>query len=186
MENLVQEAAGESSREGQYDRTDLSNGFYPHLRKVGEADPEFQDVLSWLASKGAPRHTRLFAPRGVSTDGSPSLLPTQIEWKMNGFEAVLDAALVFNFPHVALTELKQAFGFGNPNVLEYYPGLRQPVAYVWRTPVGEAWPQQGPNAYRPASGDRSEYGTEYVDQSGRFRKEKRHWMFVSYGVWVKQ
>jgi hypothetical protein len=181
MENLVHDA-----REAQYDPRDLANGYYPHLRKVGEADPEFQDVLAWLERKGAPRHSRLFATRGVSTDGSPSLLPTQIEWRSSGFETHLDAALVFNFPHVALTELQRLFGFGNPNVLEFYPGLRQPVAYVWRSPVGEAWPQQGPNAYRPADGDRSEYGSEYVDQTGRYRKEKRHWMFVSYGVWLKQ
>jgi hypothetical protein len=165
---------------------DLSNGHYPHLRKVGAEDPEFLDVVSWLEHKGAPPFTRFYVPKGLSLDGANAILPTEMHWESSGRETLkLDAALVFNFPHVALTELKRHFGFGDPNVLEMYPGPRQPVSFVTVSPIGESWPEQGSGVFRPASADHYEYGAVYVDPTGEYRKEKRHWAFVPYGVWVK-
>lgn len=170
-----------------FDPSDISNGFYPHLRKVGEADPEFLDVLGWLESKGAPGQLRLYADRGVSTDGSPSILPSQIEFTRGGQAVSLDAALVFNFPHVALVDLKNAFGFGNPNVLDYYPGIRREVAFIKRpSPIGEHWPEKGANAYRPADFDTLPIGVTWVDSTGSYLKVERGWWVVKYGVWIKQ
>ena len=168
------------------DPQDVSNGYYPHLRKVGPGDPEFLDVISWLKSKGAPRQTELYASRAQTVDGPGRWLPAQIRFHgENGMEISLDAALVFNFPHVALVELKQFFAFGNPNVLEFYPGIRQPVAYVITSPIGAPWPEEGANCFRPADSDRNDYGAEYIDTTGRYRKVRRSWVFVSYGVWIK-
>lgn len=171
------------------DPNDISNGFYPHLRKVGPTNPEFLDVIAWLKSKGAPPNTDLKAERSMTVDGPGRWMPAQISWSMADGSMRplgLDAAMMFNFPHVALTDLQQYFGFGNPNVLTFYPGLRQPVSFITVSPIGTAWPEQGANCFRPADSDRSDYGAEFIDQTGRYRKEQRSWMFVSYGVWVKQ
>jgi len=169
------------------DPHDVSNGFYPYLRKVGPEDTEFVDIVSWLKTKGAPAKTSLEAQRAQTVDGPGHWLPAEIVFEAeNGAKLRLDAALVFNFPHVALVELKQFFAFGNPSVLEFYPGLRQPVGYVSVSPIGAAWPEQGANCYRPADTDRYEYGAEYVDSTGRYRKERRSWVFISFGVWVKE
>jgi hypothetical protein len=169
------------------DPHDVANGFYPHLRKVGPEDAEFLDILSWLKSKGAPGNTVLQAQRAQTADGSPGRwMPAEIVFEANGARMRLDAALVFNFPHVALVELKQCFGFGNAAQLEFYPGPRQPVSFVPLSPIGAAWPEQGEDCYRPADADRFDYGAEYVDASGRYLKERRRWVFVSFGVWVEQ
>jgi hypothetical protein len=168
------------------DPKDISNGFYPHLRKVGPLDPEFLDIISWLQSKGAPRKTSLAADRSQTVDGPGRWMPAQITFESEeGNQLRLDAAMVFNFPHVALTDLEQFFRFGNPSVLEFYPGLRQTVSFITISPVGAAWPEQGENCFRPADSDRLEFGAEYIDQTGQYRKDRRTRMFVSYGVWVK-
>jgi hypothetical protein len=176
--------------EAKYDPKDLANGYYPHLRKVAVDDPEFLDIQSWLVSKGAPRFSRYFVPQGVSWFNEKAILPTEMVWEGAKKEANgllrLDAALVFNFPHVALVELKKAFGFGDPNVLEMYPGFRQPVQYVLRSPIGAPWPEKGENAYRPSEADREPYGAVYADPTGRYVKERHSWAFISYGVWIKQ
>lgn len=171
-----------------YDPKDLSNGHYPHLRKLAVDDPEFQDILNWFIEKGAPVYSRLYVPKGISIDGSNSVLPTEIHWDntLEGDSPLkLDAALVFNFPHVALVQLKHAFRFGNPNVTEMYPGLRKTVEYVTHSPIGVAWPEQGENAFRPSQFDKEAYGAIYFDETGSYRKEKRSWAFFSFPVWVK-
>jgi len=176
--------------EAAFDPRDLSNGHYPHLRKVAVDDPEFLDIQNWLASKGAPRFSRFFVPKGLGLAGDNLILPTELHWAGASGEAgdtlKLDAALVFNFPHVALVELKKVFGFGNPNVLEMYPGYRQPVEFVVKSPIGAAWPERGENAFRCSEADREPYGAVYQDATGRYVKEKRYWAFISFGVWVKQ
>jgi len=184
--STVTELFGVVPTDGSIDPNDISNGFYPHLRKVGPSNPEFLDVVSWLKSKGAPRKTSLVAKRAEALDISGRWMPTEIVFAAdNGTVLGLDAAMVFNFPHVALVDLKVFFGFGNPSLTELYPGIRQTVGYVQISPIGAAWPEQGENCYRPADSDRSEYGTEYIDQTGHYRKDRHSWAFISYGVWVK-
>jgi hypothetical protein len=169
------------------DPRDISNGFYPHLRKVGPEDPEFLDILSWLKSKGAPAKTRVQARRAQTVDGPGQWLPAEIVFETeSGSVLRLDAALVFNFPHVALVELKQIFRFGDPSILELYPGPRQPVGYLSVSPIGAAWPEQGEDCFRPTDADRFEVGAQYMDSTGRYQKERRRWVFVSFSVWVKQ
>lgn len=172
--------------EATYDPRDLANGHYPHLRKLAADDPEFLDIQRWLSSKGAPAYTRLYVPKGLGREGDNLILPTEMHWERNGAETLkLDAALVFNFPHVALVELKQAFGFGNPNIIEMYPGLRKPVEYVVHSPIGVPWPEKGENAFRPSEFDQEPYGATYFDESGHYRKERHGWAFISYPVWVR-
>lgn len=172
--------------EATYDPRDLANGHYPHLRKLAADDPEFLDIQRWLTSKGAPAYTRLYVPKGLGREGDNLILPTEMHWERNGAETLkLDAALVFNFPHVALVELKQAFGFGNPNVIEMYPGLRKHVEYVVHSPIGVPWPEKGENAFRPSEFDKEPYGATYFDESGHYRKERHGWAFISYPVWVR-
>lgn len=184
--SAVTDTFGVVPSDGSINLTDISNGFYPHLRKVGVDNPEFLDVVAWLKSKGAPRKTTLMAQHTETPDGPGRWLPTQIVFdNENGPTLGLDAAMVFNFPHVALVDLKNFFGFGNPAVTELYPGIRQTVGYVQISPIGAAWPEQGENCYRPADSDRSDYGAEYIDQTGHYRKNRQSWAFISYGVWVK-
>lgn len=172
--------------EAAYDPKDLSNGHYPHLRKVAIDDPELADILRWFGSKRIPPYTRLYVPKGLGLEGDNLILPTEMHWERNGSETLkLDAALVFNFPHVALVELKQAFGIGNPNIIEMYPGLRKPVEYVLRSPIGVPWPERGENAFRPSEFDKEPYGATYFDESGHYRKERHGWAFISYPVWVR-
>ena len=185
--STVSEQTGAMPAGPAVDPQDVSNGFYPHLRKVGPEDPEFLDILSWLKAKGAPAKTRLEAQRAQTVDGPGRWLPAGIVFETtDGNILHLDAALVFNFPHVALVELKQFFRFGDPSVLELYPGPRQQVGYISVSPIGAAWPEQGDDCFRPADTDRFEYAAQYVDASGRYQKERRRWAFVSFGVWVKQ
>jgi hypothetical protein len=175
-----------SSMEAQIDPKDISNGFYPYLRKVGPTDPEFLDVIEWLKSKGAPAATHLVPHWAPAINGPGGPLPTGIVWEsLSGTSTELDAAMVFNFPHVALVELKHLFGFGDPNVLEFYPGPRKAVSYLEASPIGEAWPEQGQGAFRPAANDSFAYGDEFTDSTGRFRKERRQWAYLSYPVWLK-
>jgi hypothetical protein len=181
------EQAGTSAAALAIDPSDVSNGYYPHLRKVGPEDPEFLDIISWLKSKGAPAKTVLQAQRAQTVDGPGKWLPAEIAFETeSGAVLRLDAALVFHFPHVALVELKQFFRFGDPARLELYPGPRQPVGYVSISPIGVEWPEQGERCYRPADSDRFDYGAEYVDRTGRYHRERRRWVFVSFAVWVKQ
>lgn len=175
--------------EASYNPRDLSNGHYPHLRKVAIDDPEFLDIQRWLTSKGAPAFSRLFVPKGLGLEGDNLILPTEMHWdgahtELDGV-LKLDAALVFNFPHVALVELKHAFRFGDPNIVEMYPGWRKPVEYVAHSPVGVPWPEKGPNAFRPSAFDQEPYGATYFDEAGAYRKEKHGWAFISYPVWIK-
>ena len=174
--------------EPAYNPQDLANGRYPHLRKLALDDPEFQDILNWFASKGAPPYSRLYVPKGLGLAGDNLLLPTEIHWDntLSGDNPLkLDAALVFNFPHVSLVELKHAFRFGDPNIVEMYPGLRKPVEYVTRSPIGAPWPEQGGNAFRPSPFDKEPYGVSYFDETGSYRKEKRGWAFISYPIWIR-
>ena len=174
--------------EATYDPRDLSNGHYPHLRKVAIDDPEFLDIQRWLVSKGAPAYSRLYVPKGLSVEGDNPILPTEMHWDKayDGAETLkLDAALVFNFPHVALVELKHAFHFGDPNILEMYPGLRKPVEYVAHSPIGVAWPEKGANAFRPSEFDHEAYGATYFDETGTYRKDRYGWAFISYPVWIR-
>jgi hypothetical protein len=171
--------------------TDLANGYYPHLRKVAVDDPEFLDIQKWLVSKGAPKGWRLDARRGTDPLRGDAILPTEMVWEGAPREADgvlrLDAALVFNFPHVALVELKKAFGFGNPNVLEMYPGLRKPVQYVTRSPIGAHWPERGTDAYRPSPDNpRAEgfaEGDVYEDATGRYKLTREWSLFARVPVW---
>lgn len=174
--------------EPTYNPQDLANGRYPHLRKLAIDDPEFHGILNWFASKGAPAYSRLYVPKGLGLAGDQLLLPTEIHWDntLSGDNPLkLDAALVFNFPQVALVELKHAFRFGDPNILEMYPGLRKPVEYVTRSPIGVQWSEQGANAFRPSPFDQEPYGATYFDETGSYRKEKRGWAFISYPVWIR-
>ncbi len=174
--------------EANYDPRDLPNGHYPHLRKVAIDDPEFLDIQRWFSSKGAPAYSRLFVPKGLGVEGDNLILPTEMHWDKayGGAETLkLDAALVFNFPHVALVELKHAFGFGDPNIVEMYPGLRKPVEYVAHSPIGAPWPEKGANAFRPSEFDKEAYGAVYHDESGAYRKDRFGWAFISYPVWIK-
>lgn len=175
--------------EATYDPKDLSNGHYPHLRKVAIDDPEWADINNWLASKGAPPFTRLYVPKGLGREGDNLILPTEMWWEASGKETLkLDAALVFNFPHVALVELKKHFGFGNPNIVEMYPGLRKPVKFVEYSPIGARWPERDENgmaAYRPSELDDEPYGATWHDSTGTYRKERRGWAFISYPVWFR-
>lgn len=171
--------------QASYDPNDLSNGHYPHLRKVGINDPELVDILNWFRSKGIPPYTRLYVPKGLGREGDNLILPTEMHWERSGAETIkLDAALVFNFPHVALVELKHAFG-GNPNIIEMYPGLRKPVSYVRYSPIGVPWPEKGENAFRPSVFDTEPFGATYFDETGHYRKERHGWAFISYPVWVR-
>lgn len=181
--------------EATYDPRDLSNGHYPHLRKVAIDDPEWLDINRWLTSKGAPAYTRLFVPKGLAAPGDNPILPTEMWWEGSKTDSSgilkLDAALVFNFPHVALVELKHAFAFGDPNVLEMYPGYRKPVQYVAQSPIGARWPERDSEAgaaFRPSEFDQHNpmpYGTTWHDATGAYRKDRRGWAFVSYPVWVR-
>lgn len=172
--------------EATYDPKDLSNGHYPHLRKVAIDDPEWLDIHKWLRAKGAPAYTRLYVPKGLGQAGDNLILPTEVHYERGGDETLkLDAALVFNFPHVALVELKHAFGFGNPNQIEMYPGLRKPLKEVRYSPIGVPWPERGENAFRPSVFDTEPYGATYYDESGHYRKERWGWAFISYPVWVR-
>lgn len=181
--------------EASYDPRDLSNGHYPHLRKVAIDDPEFLDIQRWLTSKGAPPYTRLFVPKGLGVAGDNLILPTEMHWDQRDRQEwedgprdatlKLDAALVFNFPHVALVELKHYFHFGNPNIVEMYPGLRKPVEFVVHSPIGVPWPEKGANAFRPSEFDKEAYGATYHDETGAYRKERFGWAFISYPVWIK-
>ena len=172
--------------EATYDPRDLSNGHYPHLRKLAIDDPEFADILQWLDSKTGCGAPTLYVPKGLAITGDNPILPTELHWKTEGDTPVkLDAALVFNFPHVALTELKVAFGKGNPNVLEFYPGLRKPVDFIFHSPIGAPWPEKGPNAFRPSEYDKEAYGTIYADSTGRYSKEREGWAFITFPVWRK-
>jgi|RhiMetdeSRZDD1v2_1073273.scaffolds.fasta_scaffold152051_2 hypothetical protein len=183
---LIQGEKERNMPEATYDPRDLSNGHYPHLRKVAIDDPEFLDIQRWFTSKGAPAYSRLYVPKGLGVEGDNLILPTEMHWNnQNGETLKLDAALVFNFPHVALVELKHAFHFGNPNILEMYPGLRKPVRYVAQSPIGAPWPERGPNAFRPSEFDKEPYGATYFDATGSYRKDRYGWAFISYPVWIK-
>lgn len=172
----------------QYDPKDLSNGHYPHLRKVAIDDPEWLDINRWLTAKGAPPYTRLYVAKGLTWGNESGILPTEMHWKTDTDTPLkLDAALVFNFPHVALVELKRVFGFGDPNVLEMYPGVRKPAASIDQNPIGEPWPDR-PGEYRPSAYDQANplpYGTVWTDGRGSFVREKRGWAFISYPAWRK-
>jgi hypothetical protein len=171
--------------ESWIDPNDIANGFYPHLRKVGPDNPEFLDVLAWLTSRGAPAAAKIRAQRALTANGPGRWLPAELTYESAQGSVVFDAALVFNFPHITLVELKNYFHFGDASVWETYPGPRHPAAYVTLSPIGAAWPEQGDNCFRPAPTDRYDYGAEYVDPTGRYRKERRMWAFFALGVWVK-
>lgn len=105
------------------DPKDLSNGHYPHLPKVAIDDPRLIGILVWLLSKGIPPLTRFYTPKSVGPHVPARFMPTEIHWERPHAETVkVDAVLMYNFPHITLVELKQAFGIGNPNILEMYPG----------------------------------------------------------------
>ena len=171
-----------------YNPKDLANGYYPHLRRLALNDPEWNDILSWFVSKGIPNYTKFYTPKGIDpVVNAVVMLPTEIHWEKSGAETLkLDAALVFNFPHVALVELKNYFGVGDPRVLEMYPGLRKPLVEVARNPIGAPWPERGPNAFRPSAEDNFEYGAVVTTPAGTFTKERRGWAFISFPVWVRR
>ena len=179
---------------------DLGNGYYPHLRKVGAADPEFLDVLAWLRSNGIPWHVRIFTPKGTDPAGFVTLMPDEIHWTKGdaGDTAgrpdlpekgikILEAALVFNFPHVALEELLEFYGLPKNTTHQMYPGPRKAVATIDQSPIGEAWPDR-PGDFRPSAYDQANplpYGTVWTDGTGSYVREKRGWAFVGYAAWKK-
>lgn len=170
---------------------DLANGYYPHLRKLAADDPEWVDILAWFSSKGIPAYTQFATPRGIDpVKNLVVALPTEIHWNKPGAETLkLDAALVFNFPHVALVELKNYFSVGNPAAIEMYPGLRKPIVELPQNPIGAPWPEKGPNAFRPSDSDQRNplpYYSEVSVGGDRFIKERHGWVFVTYPIWVRQ
>lgn len=184
--------------EAQYDPKDLSNGHYPHLRRVSEDDPEWKDIHQWFASFGIPRYARLVAPKGLAAPGDNPIMPTNIQWTRHGAPADgtqdvgdvknLDAAMVFNFPHIALEELLEFYGKPKHATAQMYPGIRKPVKFVEYSPIGARWPERdeaGAEAYRPSQLDSEPYGAAWTDATGTYRKERRGWAFISYPVWVK-
>lgn len=173
--------------EGSLTPGDVANGRYPHLRKVGAGDQEFVDVVLWLKSHGAPCPSRLYVAKGLGLPGDTLSLPTEMHWRLSSGDWLkLDAALVFNFPHVALVELEQAFRFGNPNVVKMYEGPRKPVQFVDASPIGDPWPERCPECYRPSVADKLPYGAKFTDPTGTYEREKWGWAFVSYPVWRRK
>lgn len=179
--------------EANFNPNDLSNGHYPHLRRLAVDDPEFLDIQFWLTAKGAPRFSRFFVPKGLGLGGDNLILPTEMWWEGAPGEAggalKLDATLVFNFPHVALVELKKAFGFGDRNILEMYPGYRKPLPLVIPAVIGAHWPERGANAYRPHEANpRAEGfnpGDTYRDATGSYIFTRERSLFSSVPVWRK-
>ncbi len=167
---------------------DVANGYYPQLTKVDLNSPEFLSVVEWLVSKGAPV-PKASVIAAINPGGAGHLMPTNLVFSnAAGSSLESDAALVFNFPHVTLVELKNAFGFGDSKVLEFYPG-RQATnvpAPVVASPIGVAWPEQGPNAFRPSADDHFPIGATYSDASGTYFKDFYQWVFVTCPVWRKK
>lgn len=185
-------------QETQYNPNDLANGYYPHLRKVSVTDPEWVGIHEWFATFGIPRYARLVAPKGIAAPGDNPTMPTVIQWTRNGAPAdgtqdvgdvkTLDAALVFNFPHIALEELLEFYGKPKHATHQFYPGKRKAVVYAEYSPIGLRWPERdenGQQAFRPSVLDGLEYGAVWTDATGTYRKERRGWAFISYPVWFK-
>lgn len=169
------------------DPKDLANGYYPHLPRVSEDD--LYNVLDWFVSLGIPDDNGLWTAKGTDpVTNEVKYLPTEIQWTKEGADDLfLDAALVFNFPHVARVELLGYFGLPGTSITVLYPGPRKTVQFVEFNPIGTKWPEQGTDAFRPAPGDQSPYGTIFTNSYGeRFVKEKRNFAFISYGVWFRQ
>ncbi len=178
--------------------SDLSNGYYPHLRTVGPDDPEFLDVLKWIYSKGIPPYTRLFTPKGLDPHGFKSDMPVEIHWTKGDVGdttgrpdvagiKILEAAMVFNFPHIALEELLVFYGLPKHTTHQMYPGPRKPVAVIDQNPIGEPWPDR-PGDFRPSAFDQQNplpYGTVWTYGGASYRKEKGGWAFISYTYWRK-
>lgn len=191
---------------GSIDPNDLGNGWYNHIRHVGPDDPEFLNILGWLILKGAPKDVILIAepvnnPSDPNRFGPASLRfsePAAVQALKNEDSARktydLDASQAFNYPRTALIGLKVFFGFGNPNLLEDYPGIRQPLQYVEASPLGFPWPEQSTIYGRPAfhgSGvdniNKYPEDSVYTDSSGSYKKIQRKWAFFNAEpVWVKQ
>lgn len=184
--------------EAVYNPNDLANGYYPHLRKVSVNDPEWAGIHEWFASFGIPKYARLVAPKGIAAPGDNPTMPTNVQWTRNGAPAEgtqdvgdvknLDAAMVFNFPHIALVELIEFYGKPAPRVVPMYPGPRKRIAYVEYSPIGQRWPERdenGQTAFRPSVLDNEPYGATWTDASGVYRKERKGWAFISYPVWFK-
>lgn len=166
---------------------DLSNGFYPYLRKFGMDDPEFLDILSWLQSKGAPAFLL-----NVYANMQGQKMPTQIIWDDGKGKALeMDAAIVYNFPHVALVDLKAYFEFGNPMITELYAGYRAPAKFVSVPVMGAAWPEEsearGVPCFHTVPHDGLNDGATYIDSKGSYLKVGRKFAFFTIeSVWVKQ
>lgn len=172
---------------GQIDPKDISNGFYPHLRRVGPDDPEFLDIVQWLIDQGAPATWALAATLADGPGQGNRWLPANIVWTgANGGILKTDALMTFNFPHVTLTDLQQFFQFGDPRILEFYPGPRTVPSFVQVNPVGVEWPENGSGAYRPSDADNEAsfpYGALYSDATGTYRKQKRGFFIFPYAIW---
>lgn len=175
------------------DPGDISNGFYPALRKVGYDDGELRAKLEWLVQAGAPNPVRIKSEGASCVQLSPctpnagSFMPAGIWFAKNGRELQLDLTLVFNFPSTALTDLETFYSFGNTAIRKVYVGPVIPVKIVLLTPVGEAWPDKCPDlCFRAAAGDNYPYDFIYTDASGQYVKERTFWAFFPTGaLWRK-
>jgi hypothetical protein len=167
---------------------DLANGYYNNISKVNVA--RVYEVYSWMKGHCPSLPPFKFVtPKGIDPlVNAVKPLPTEMH-----FPAIseadntlkLDAAMVGTYPHVALVEVKNTYKCGDPNVLVYMPSKSPANNEVFVSPVGEAWPEKGLNAYKPKPNDFSAYGSSYTDCSGVYEKQRRWNVFIPYGVWVK-
>lgn len=178
---------------GAWDQSDLAQGLYSNrLAPIGLNDPRFQDVLAWLQKQGAPKPTEIVAqPTICLNNNCPNKYqPAEIWWtQKDGTVYRADAAQTYYFPHVTLTELQQFYGFGDPKHSTYYTVPVGPQQFVAISPIGAAWPDKAPNAYRPADKDTLPDGTRYVDATGAYNKVDAggffSW-FAKASMWLKE
>jgi hypothetical protein len=87
----------------------ISPDWYPNLPTHPDStSKEFQYVLDWLSSHGAPLGCF------VQTVSNGVKVPDQIEFTRNNDTHSFDAIKTFLNPQETLIELQQAFGFGDP------------------------------------------------------------------------
>jgi hypothetical protein len=167
---------------------DVANGYYPGIQKIGLDDPNFIKVIEWLQQRIGFKEVKVIVPQAQTITGPGKPLPTNLVFcGVNGFESDQhDAAQVFNFPHIVLTELKNTFNVGDPRVTEFYPGPlfaanTQPAGEPdsltpWTpdmfesSPVGEPFAVMGEGYFFPVIGDKSPLGSTYAVGNVTFTK----------------
>jgi len=164
------------------DEFDLANGYYIHLPPVSL--DQLEKVLGWFDALGIPEETGYWTGKGTDPSlNEEKYLPTEVQWSKDGFEDLfLDAALVYNFPHVARVELLNYFGFPGADVLVMYPGVRDTIMFTDVDPIGEWWPEQ--NGYKPAKGDTLPEGSVFTKYGMQYQKIGRQVAFYRYQVWI--